>query len=117
MVLLATYDTNVLTPPIQDAPFPSTFHAHTHSSLNAKINLIEVDDDIEGDNEEKCEGKRNLDDGVDLPMCGLRNHSLKKHKTLKFGKRDVLKLKKVVTPNILSPHLTLIITCFCSLEM
>ena len=40
-------------------------------------------------------------------------HALKKHKTLKFGVSDILKLKKVVVANIVCLHLTLIIVCFC----
>jgi hypothetical protein len=58
LVLPVAYDIDVLTPPTQDAPFPPTFHAHTHSSPNTRKNPIEVDDDIEGDNKEKCKGKR-----------------------------------------------------------
>lgn len=41
-----------------------------------------------------------------LPTCESRIHMLEKHKTLKLGVRDVLKLEKVVMANIMSVHLT-----------
>lgn len=80
---------------------------HPYTSINP----------MEGNSEENVRVSAIHMKKVVLPTCGLRNHMLKKHKTLKFGKKVVLKLKKVVMPNILSLHLTLIATCFCSLEM
>lgn len=41
----------------------------------------------------------------------------KKHKKLKFGERNMMKLKKVGKASIMSSHLTLIVAYFCSLEM
>ena len=41
-----------------------------------------------------------------LPTYRSMTYSTNKLKILKFGVRDMLKLKKVVTANVLYPHLT-----------
>ena len=41
-----------------------------------------------------------------LLTCGLLTHLLNKHKNLKFGLRDVLKLKEAAKANIMYLHLT-----------
>lgn len=87
---------------------------HTPSSPNTRINPVELGD---RDWEEECEEKRDSNEGVGSPRCVLRNHLLKNHKTLKFGVRDVLNLKKVAMANVMCLHLTLIMTWFCSLEI
>lgn len=86
LVLPVAYDieSDVLTPPTQDAPFPLTFHAHTHSSPNTRINLIKEDDDIEGDNEEKCKGKRNLDEGDRSPHVWIEESSVEETQNTHF---------------------------------
>jgi hypothetical protein len=50
------------------------------------------------------------------PTWGLRNQLLKKHKTLKFRERCVLKLEKVAMAIIVRIHLTSIVACFYTLE-
>ena len=76
----------------------------THSSFNTKINPIEVKNVKRG-------AIQTIE--VNLLTCELRNYLLKKYKTLKFEGSDVWKLKEVT----MTPHWTLIGTCFCTLAM
>ena len=50
-------------------------------------------------------GMINVRELVLLP-CGLLTHSLNKHKKVKFGLRDVLKLKEAAKANIMYLHFT-----------
>lgn len=87
----------------------SSSHTHTHTPSNTELNPIEVsDDDCEG----KCEERHNLDERGDSPHMWVEYSFVEG--TLKFGKKDVLRLKKVAITNIMSPQLTLIVFCFPS---
>lgn len=117
LVLPTTFDMDVPTYPLPYAPpthhvqSSPTFHhhTHTHTPSNTELNPIEVsDDDCEG----KCEERHNLDERGDSPHMWVEYSFVEG--TLKFGKKDVLRLKKVAITNIMSPQLTLIVFCFLS---
>lgn len=67
---------------------PHTYHVHSDFTPNTRINPNVIqNDEHEGDDdcEEEWVGE------LVLPTCVLMTDLLKKHKTLKFGMRDVLK--------------------------